>query len=313
MFFLDSSGSARNPISSLARKPIKGARELLCTLYRRHIWLRRLDRLRTGIWGIKNQLQFSYPHRIIFIAGMSKSGSSWVHAFLRTIPGFQRPPIVDRSAIARGEVWDKTYFTNIPKFGYYALKTHAPASSELLEIIHKMNLPTLITYRDIRDQLVSRFHHILVDPNSLHHELYNELPRDEAFSYSIKYAIDLYRDWIDDWLKITEKEPNRYKAVSYEQLLKNTFEVFKDIMLFYGIDLPDHNIRSMMARADAQTKGGVDSLEERIRVGGGANFRGGRTGDWRSHFSEIDVELVKERAGKQLIRLGYEKDMNWGL
>jgi len=83
--------------------------------------------------------------------------------------------------------------------------------------------------------------------------------------------------------------------------------------LFYGIDLPDHKIRSIMVVADAQTKGGVGSLAERIRVGGGANFRGGRTGDWRNHFSRKDVELVKERAGEQLIRLGYEKDMNWGL
>ncbi|MBT3510782.1 MAG: hypothetical protein HN472_14695 [Nitrospina sp.] len=300
-------------MTSLARKPIQGAKEILCTLYRRHIWVRRLDRFRTGIWGIKNQLQFKYPHRILFIAGMAKSGSSWVHAFLRSIPGFQRPPIVDRSAVAKGELWDDTYFSNIPKFGYYALKTHASASPELLEIIHKMNLPTLITYRDIRDQLVSRFHHILVDPNSLHYKLYNELPREEAFSHSIEYAIDPYRDWIDDWLKVAEKEPNVYKVISYEQLLKNTFEVYRDILLFYGIDLPDHKIRSIMVVADAQTKGGVGSLAERIRVGGGANFRGGRTGDWRNHFSRKDVELVKERAGEQLIRLGYEKDMNWGL
>lgn len=300
-------------MTSLVRKPIQSAREVLCSLYRRHMWVRRLDKLRTGIWGIKNQIQFNHPHRILFIAGMAKSGSSWVHAFLMNIPGFQRPPIVDRTAIAKGKLWDDTYFNNIPKFGYYALKTHASASPELLQIIHRLNLPTLITYRDIRDQLVSRFHHILVDPNALHHDLYNKLPRNEAFSHSIDYIIDLHRDWIDDWLKIAETKPNRYKVVSYEQLLENTFEVFKEILLFYGIDLPDHSILSMMVSADAQSKGGVGSLAERIRVGGGANFRGGRTGDWRSHFSEMDVELVKERAGEQLIRLGYEKDMDWGL
>ena len=297
--------------TSLTWKPITLARKILVGLYRRYEWIRCLDCFRVGILGVKDALNHKYPHRILFIAGMAKSGSSWVHAFLLNIPGFQRPPIVDRSGIAAGRVWDESYFTNIPRFGFYALKTHAGASSELLTIIQKMNLLTLVTYRDIRDQLVSRFHHILVDPNTIHHKLYNEMPQSEAFSHSIDYALDQYVAWIDDWLAVVEKEPDRFLVIRYEDLLDNSFEAFKKILLFYGIDFPDNQIQEMMVAADAQTRGGVDTLADRVKVGRGANFRAGRKGDWRSHFSEHDVQVVKRRAGDQLIRLGYEKNMDW--
>ena len=282
-------------------------------LYRRYEWIRRVDNLRTSLFGMGNTLKYKYPHHVLFIAGMAKSGSSWVHAFLLTIPGFQRPPIVDRSAIAKGKVWKESYFTDIPKFGYYALKTHAAASSDLLAILRRMNLSTIVTYRDIRDQLVSRFHHIIVDPNSLHYKLYNELPQNEAFSHSVEYALDTYIKWVDNWLAVIEKDPNKFLVIRYEDLLDDTFEVFRKVLLFYGLDFPEYQIREMMIKADAITRGGVDNLADRVKVGRGANFRAGRKGDWRTHFSNKDVEVVKKYAGEQLIRLGYEKDMNWGL
>ena len=126
------------------RRAISEIRKLIVFLYRRYTWIRQLDRFRTGIWGLKQNLIFSYPHRIVFIAGMAKSGSSWVQRMLLNIPGYQRPPIVDRSNIKKGKVWDESYFTNIPKFGYYVLKTHAEASTELLANIRKMNLLTIV-------------------------------------------------------------------------------------------------------------------------------------------------------------------------
>ncbi len=40
-------------------------------------------------------------------------------------------------------------------------------------------------------------------------------------------------------------------------------------------------------------------------------IRGGRTGDWRSHFTEEHKKMFKEAAGNLLVELGYEKNNDW--
>jgi hypothetical protein len=42
-----------------------------------------------------------------------------------------------------------------------------------------------------------------------------------------------------------------------------------------------------------------------------ATFHRGRIGDWRNHFDEAHVGAFKEIAGRELVRLGYERDLNW--
>lgn len=40
-------------------------------------------------------------------------------------------------------------------------------------------------------------------------------------------------------------------------------------------------------------------------------FRKGQIGDWRNHFTEVHRRAFKEVAGETLIKLGYEKDIDW--
>lgn len=40
-------------------------------------------------------------------------------------------------------------------------------------------------------------------------------------------------------------------------------------------------------------------------------FRKGQIGDWRNHFTKVHRRAFKEVAGETLIKLGYEKDMDW--
>jgi hypothetical protein len=34
-------------------------------------------------------------------------------------------------------------------------------------------------------------------------------------------------------------------------------------------------------------------------------------GDWNNYFTERDKQTYKEEAGELLIRLGYERDLDW--
>ena len=48
-----------------------------------------------------------------------------------------------------------------------------------------------------------------------------------------------------------------------------------------------------------------------ILFGGTATFRNGQIGSWRTAFNEDHMRMFKESMGEELIRLGYEKDLNW--
>jgi hypothetical protein len=40
-------------------------------------------------------------------------------------------------------------------------------------------------------------------------------------------------------------------------------------------------------------------------------FRKGQTGDWRTHFTELNKQVFKDVAGDLLVQLGYEADTDW--
>jgi hypothetical protein len=40
-------------------------------------------------------------------------------------------------------------------------------------------------------------------------------------------------------------------------------------------------------------------------------FRSGRAGSWQEQFSDENKRLFKDVAGELLIRLGYERDLDW--
>ena len=42
-----------------------------------------------------------------------------------------------------------------------------------------------------------------------------------------------------------------------------------------------------------------------------SNFRSGKIGSWKTEFDSENIKKFKELAGESLIKLKYEKDLNW--
>ena len=42
----------------------------------------------------------------------------------------------------------------------------------------------------------------------------NELPENEAFSHSVDLTLDYYLRWIEDWLKVIQKNPDQFLLFS---------------------------------------------------------------------------------------------------
>jgi hypothetical protein len=55
----------------------------------------------------------------------------------------------------------------------------------------------------------------------------------------------------------------------------------------------------------------LDGVRSRTWSPKSTTFRKGRIGEWRDHFTEEHKAAFKEVAGRQLIELGYERDLAW--
>jgi hypothetical protein len=55
----------------------------------------------------------------------------------------------------------------------------------------------------------------------------------------------------------------------------------------------------------------LDTLIRQMDPSKSPTFRQGKSGGWREHFTPVHKALFKDLAGDLLIRLGYEKDLDW--
>lgn len=94
---------------------------------------------------------------------------------------------------------------------------------------------------------------------------------------------------------------------AYERLLEDAAPVVRE--LFDFLDLPGGPalIGDIVERSSFRFYTGREpGKEDRKRF-----YRKGIAGDWKNHFSDEDKRVFKELAGDMLIRLGYEKDLDW--
>jgi len=178
------------------------------------------------------------------------------------------------------------------------------------EVIKRVCSPAFIPYfifRDPRDVVVSHVFYVTdMETRHVHHEYYRSLPDFEArLSASILGRPDVdiefpniadrfapYLGWLD--------EPSVMK-IHFEDLIHDRLGTLNHII--------DH----FLVRVSLQTPRDLilEALESSINPGRSPTFRSGKTGEWRKYFTEEHKKLFKDTAGELLVRLGYEKGMDW--
>jgi len=265
-------------------------------------------RARTKTYGLLAQARYNYPHRLMFIAGMPKSGTEWLNAMLLALPGYTSMPFKDPKGLLGEHTLDEAVLRSCPKFGYYVFKTHVRATTETISAIENTELPTIVMWRDLRDQAISRYYHIINDPTHIHHNLYRTLSREDGVTHSVRISATEYADWIKNWMPHVEQGNGRFMLVRYEDLRADTDAQLVRALEFYGIEAPVADRAALLDRAAAVTKSGTNLAD---RLNRGVTYRAGRIGDWRAHFSQRDVDIFKELCGDLLVKLGYERDQSW--
>ena len=162
-------------------------------------------------------------------------------------------------------------------------------------------------FRDPRDVVVSHVFYVTdMETRHVHHDYYASLPNFESrLKVSILGRPDAnvefpdiaarfapYLGWLD--------QPS-VMAIHFEDLIHDRAATLNRIL--------EHFLTRAQLQIPRETI--LESLEASINPARSPTFRSGKTGEWRTSFSEEHKKLFKEVAGDLLIRLGYEKSNGW--
>lgn len=261
---------------------------------------------------------YNYPHRIIFLAGMAMSATTWMKNLLARVPGYYtRFTPMPHDIAVNGNICSSA-FKHVPKHGYTLIKTHLKPTQENLEcILHNGVEKVVITYRDLRDVAIARYHRLMEFPNvklpgDPHYIDYRRMIKDDVMDHNLKVIASDYVPWIRRWFEIASKNSEQYHFVKFENLKKDTKDEFKKVLTFYGIELPEKKIEKIIEAAKGKENVRKNITAAKILPKGYAsNFRSGKIGNWRDELTNTQIEKCKNLLGSALIELGYEKDMNW--
>lgn len=253
--------------------------------------------------------RYHWPHHVLFIAGLPKSGTTWIMQLLGAVPGYAvRWPDDPHNCVQNHDVCDAV-FANMPSDLYSVVKLHTRFTPANLTVIMKYDLRTLVVYRDLRDQCVSRYFHVLYDPSHRHHAYYSGVSKQDGLSHCIEITRGEYMPWIQDWLPCITRHADRFHEVRYEDLRSDPCTVLSRVLDFYDIRLPAWQVVHIVKRNATETK---FDLRANLRSGK-STARKGIVGDWRNHFTTGHVERFKEACGEFLVESGYEEDLDWNL
>lgn len=255
---------------------------------------------------------FNYENKIVFIAGLPKSGTTFVENFFYNVKGYVPRNLSGTHAEVESHTLSAKPFEFFPKYAYSYVKTHIEPSKENIEVLKNNNIKKIvIMYRDPRDVAISRYFHLLKEPKNPSDENYMDylsVSKENGISHSVKIILGEYIAWIDGWIDIANSNPNNYLLIRYEDILANKEAVFVKISEFYNLKLSNQEIVNIIEKTDSEMRKG---FQIRTNVGSKSTFRSGKSGEWREYFSDEDIRLFKNIAADKLVKFGYENDANW--
>ncbi|MDQ3436082.1 MAG: sulfotransferase [Actinomycetota bacterium] len=182
--------------------------------------------------------------------------------------------------------------------------------------------------RDGRDQAVSMLHHVWnrsTDQGGVQTLKPGEFERREAYRKDPQELLQTgdgmfteerlrgaARSWNARVGKTAQDGPAllgpNYTEVRYEDLLERPIEEVGRLAGFLGADTSERAVRQAVGSASFEK---LSKGRERGQEDTSSFYRKGIAGDWNNYFTERDREIYKEEAGELLIRLGYERDLDW--
>ncbi|WP_259129482.1 sulfotransferase domain-containing protein [Salinibacter ruber] len=252
-----------------------------------------------------------YPYNLLFVAGLPKSGTSWMESMLSSYPGFHYTMIPEAVAyeVETGGSHDYDLPADLAsrfEESLTVLKLHAPGSSHNVEVLEREEIPYLVMYRDLRDVAVSHYFYVRRTPWHPEYSEYKELSVTEGLRHFGETLLPEFGHWISTWN--ANRNSKLSLALRYEDLLDDTKAHFRRVASHFGLDDAKESVREIV---DAHRFENVTGGRSRGEQDAESFARKGVAGDWRSHFTDDLRRLYKKEIGDLLIDLGYEEGTNW--
>lgn len=271
---------------------------LLASEYRRRHGLARQLRRRPirSLQHVVVGMRQRHQHRNLFVAGLPKSGSTWLERMLVDVPGYRS--------------WTPGYVPNTghdllagtlthPPLGFTITRVHTRPTEHNLRVLHECDRPYVILYRDLRDVIVSSYFYARNDRDVVHHEIANSMEMPEWIDHFLEHRLTEYAAWCVGWVE--NGCPERRLITRYEDLLQDTPGELRRIVSHCGVAIDDAQVDQIAERHSFRRATGRASGEEDV-----SSFnRKGVAGDWKNHFSDVQHQRFVEIAGKAMEMIGY--------
>lgn len=252
-----------------------------------------------------------YPHPILFIAGLPKSGTTWLERMVSSYPGFHDLLIPDVAAHELATGGSHDYELPDDMFSRFEgmlvlTKMHVHGSVHNAQLLARSGTPYVVLHRDLRDVAVSNYFYVRRTNWHPEYPHYADRSIEEGLRIFAERTLVAYAEWVRSWHR--NLDPTLGLMLRYEDLLADTAGNMTEVAGHFGLDgSPDRIEEIVRAHDFRRLSAGRDRGQERS----GSFFRKGVAGDWRNHFTPELSEQVKGMIGDFLIEFGYETDRSW--
>lgn len=257
------------------------------------------------------QLGHLYPQKVLFIAGLPKSGTTWLKKMIASYPGFHELLIPDVAAyeLATGGSHDYDLPTDIFsrfKDMLVVTKMHVHGSPHNVELLRQAGVRYIVLYRDLRDVAVSHLFYVRRTPWHPEHPVYAELSLLEGLAAFAERTLLAYVSWVRSWRE--NRDPKVSLELRYEQMLTDPIAAMTRVAQHFELDSSPDQIQRIVETHSFQRLAGGRSRGQENKA---SFFRKGMAGDWKNHFTSELKELYKKLIGDFLIEFGYEQHHSW--
>ena len=252
-----------------------------------------------------------YPQKVFFIAGLPKSGTTWLEKMICTYPGINNILIPEATHHELKNMGSHHYdlpddflkhFNNM----LVLTKMHIPGTKHNVEILRDTGIKYVVLYRDLRDVAVSHYYYVRQTPWHPEYPFYRKFNLEQALKYFADNALNDFAEWIRLWDK--NRDIRMSIAVTYEEMIADTFAAVTKVAKHFELDSSPATISKII---EANTFEKLSGGRRRGKTNSKSFFRSGTSGNWKKQFAPELKNLYKEKIGDFLIDYGYEKDKSW--
>lgn len=248
-----------------------------------------------------------YRHPVLFIAGLPKSGTTWLEKMVASYPGYHNLLIPDVAAYELATGGSHDYDLPADMFGRFdqmliLTKMHVHGSPHNAALLRHAGVPYVVLYRDLRDVAVSYVHYVRRTPWHPEYPAYAPLSTEAGLARFGATLLPAYVDWVTSWH--AHADPQLGLIVRYEAMLADAPGVMGQVARHFGLDDSAETIQSIVAAHDFATLRNTGAHDDGF-------FRRGVAGDWRNHFTPGVSAQYRAALGDFLVRFGYESDLYW--